>query len=83
MGETVRDQPAAVVGTRRDLVVVLAAVGYPDGGDERPRPHNSPPRIQQALNLIVGQRWQFHTLIVPGGTGRGRTLTIHREHTYA
>jgi len=34
MGETVRDQSATVVRARRDLVVLLAAVGYPDGGDE-------------------------------------------------
>ena len=59
IGDTVRDQPATVVRTRRDLVVLLTPVGYPNGGDERPRPHSSSARIQQTLNLVVGQGCQF------------------------
>src|SRR3954469_3113749 len=83
VGETVRDQPPPVVRPGRDLVVLLTAVGYPNCGDERPRCHGSSPRIQQTLDLVIGQRSQFHDLMVPVATGCGHALPIDREHTYA
>ena len=72
--------------TRRDLVVLLTAVGYPNGGDERPRPYSPPLRIQQTLNLVVGQRCQFHLIIVPVRTATAvepvsSSSTLHYQST--